>query len=202
MRHGLTVLLTVLLPVVATLGVGYPTAPANSSPKIEVKLIPDKKAISPGETLKLKVEIWNVGATDILIAQNINATFGNSILRLFVKVGSKREGPAGPIADSIPEPDPDFEKTFVTNWLTLNNAHYYGTLVEMDPVEFPQLRKAGYYTLGAEYHSRGITSTPGWNGGYLKEEDIDKLPFKAWQGTIDSNLVTIQVRPRTSKKGN
>jgi len=118
-----------------------------------------------------------------------------------VKVGSKREGPTGPIADSIPEPDPDFEKTFVTNWLTLNKAHYYGTLVEMDPVEFPQLRKVGHYTVGAEYYSRGISSTPGWNGGYLKQEDIDKLPLKAWKGTIDSNFVTIQVRPRTSKNG-
>jgi len=72
-----------------TLQAGNPKNPSDSSPKIEVKLIPEKSAISPGETLKLKVEIWNVGADDILIAQNINATFGNSILRLFVKVGSK-----------------------------------------------------------------------------------------------------------------
>ncbi len=199
MRYCLKVLFASLSLIALTLQAGNPQNPRNSSPKIEVKLIPEKSAISPGETLNLKVEIWNVGADDIFIAQNINATFGNSILRLFVKVGSKREGPTGLIADSIPEPDPDFEKTFVTNWLTLNKAHYYGTLVEMDPVEFPQLRKVGHYTVGAEYYSRGISSTPGWNGGYLKQEDIDKLPLKAWKGTIDSNFVTIQVRPRTSK---
>jgi hypothetical protein len=199
MRYSLAVLFAPLSLIALTLQTGNPQNPTDSSPKIEVKLIPEKSAISPGETLKLKVEIWNVGADDIFIAQNINATFGNSILRLFVKVGSKREGPTGLIADSIPEPDPNFEKTFVTNWLTLNKAHYYGTLVEMDPIEFPQLRKAGHWTVGAEYYSRGISSTPGWNGGYLKQEDIDKLPLKAWKGKIDSNFVTVQVRPRTSK---
>jgi hypothetical protein len=187
--------------MVVTFGVGYRAAPADSTAKIEVRLAPEKTVIIPGETLKLKVEIWNVGADDILIAQKVDATFGNSVLRLFLETGSKRETSRGLIADGIPEPDPDFEKTFVTNWLTLNKAHFYGTYVDMDPIEFPELRKTGRYKVGAEYFSRGISSTPGWNGGCLKQADIDKLPFKAWQGTIDSNLVTIQVRTQTSKKG-
>ena len=199
MRLPLAVLFAPLSLIAFTLPAGNSQNPAGPSPQIAVKLIPEKSVINPGETLKLRVEIWNVGADDILIPQNINATFGNSILWLFVQVGSKREGPTGPIADRIPQPDPDFEKTFVTNWLTLNKAHYYGTLVAMNPTEFPQLRKAGHYTVGAEYYSRGISSTPGWNGGYLKQEDLDKLPLKAWKGKIDSNLVTIQVTPRTSK---
>jgi len=200
-RHGITVLVALLSILVATVGMGYPTTCGDSTPKIEVRLIPEKSVICPGETLRLRVEIWNVGADDIFIAQKVDATYGNSILRLFLKAGSKLETSRGPIADRIPEPDPDFEKTFATNWLTLNKAHYYGTYVDMDSIEFPDLSKTGHYTVGAEYYSRGISSTPGWNGGYLKQEDIDKLPFKAWKGTIDSNLVTVQVRPRTSKKG-
>jgi hypothetical protein len=200
-RHSLAVLVTSLSVMVVTFGVGYRATPADSTAKIEVRLTPEKTVISPGETLKLKVEIWNVGADDILIAQKVDATFGNSVLRLFLETGSKRETSTGPIADSIPEPDPDFEKTFVTNWLTLNKGHFYGTYVDMDPIEFPELRKIGRYKVGAEYYSRGISATPGWNGGYLKQADIDKLPFTAWQGRIDSNLVRIQVRTQTSKKG-
>jgi hypothetical protein len=201
MRHGLVVLVASVSLLVASLGWGYAATTADSTPKIEVRLTPEKTVIRPGETLRLKVEIWNVGADDILIAQKVDATYGNSDLRLFLEVASKRETSRGAIADSIPEPDPDFEKVFVTNWLTLNKAHFYGTYVDMDPIEFPELRKTGYYRVGAEYYSRGISSTPGWNGGYLKQADIDKLPFKAWQGTIDSNVVTIQVTPRTNKKG-
>ena len=200
MRHSLMVLVASLSLIVVILGWGFPTTPADFSPKIEVRLKSEKSVISPGETLRLKVEIWNVGPDDIFVAQKVDATFGNSVLRLFLQEGSKRETSRGLIADSIPELDPDFEKTFVTNWLTLNKAHFYGTYVDMNPIEFPELRKTGHYTVGAEYYSRGISSTPDWNGGYLKQEDIDKLPFKAWQGTIDSNLVTIQVRPRTSNK--
>jgi len=49
----------------------------------------------------------------------------------------------------------------------------------MDPIEFPQLRKPGIYRIRAEYSSRGISSVPGWNGGWLKQEDVDKLPLKA-----------------------
>jgi hypothetical protein len=72
-------------------------------------------------------------------------------LRLFLEAGAKRETSRGLIAERIPEPDPNFEKMFVTNWLTLNKSHYYGTLVGMDPIEFPGLRKTGHYTVGAEY---------------------------------------------------
>ena len=150
MRLSLAVLVTSLSLMVVTFGVGYRAAPADSTAKFEVRLAPEKTVIIPGETLKLKVEIWNVGADDILIAQKVDATFGNSVLRLFLETGSKRETSRGLIADGIPEPDPDFEKTFVTNWLTLNKAHFYSTYVDMDPIEFPELRKTGRYKVGAE----------------------------------------------------
>ncbi len=149
--------------------------------------------IRSGETLKLRVEVWNVGSRDVIIAQNIDATFGNSELRLSLENDSTREDQPGVVADSIPESDPDFERTFVTNWLTLNRGHFYGTYVYMDPIDFPHLRKPGHYRVRAEYYSRGISSTPGWNGGYLKQEDVDKLPLTAFKGTINSNVVKIQV---------
>jgi len=191
---------TLLLPIVATTGIANSQTPKESSPNIEVKLIAEKSVIRSGETLKLKVEIWNVGTDDIIIAQNIDATFGNSTLELFLQVGSKLQGPnTHGIGDGIPESSPDFAKTFVTNWLTLNKAHYYGTYVYMDPIDFPQLRKPGRYRVRAEYYSRGISSVPGWNGGYLKQEDIARLPFKAWQGTAYSNFVSIQVNARMKK---
>ena len=100
---------------------------------------------------------------------------------------------------AFPDSNPDLATTFVTNWLTLNKAHYYGTYVYMDPGDFPRLRVPGHYRVRAEYSSRGISSVPGWNGAYLKQEDLDKLPFKAWKGTTDSNFVRIQVNPRAKR---
>ncbi|MHB8484891.1 MAG: hypothetical protein ACYDCM_04040 [Candidatus Acidiferrales bacterium] len=201
MRFGLVALVSFLCPILATAQTGNLRNAGESSPEIELKLIPEKTVIRPGETLRIKVELWNVGADDIIIAQHIDATFGNSDLELFLEVGSTLQGATTHlIADSIPDPhSPDLAKTFVKNWLTLNKAHCYGTYVYMDPMNYPQLRKPGHYRIRAEYSSRGISSVPGWNGGWLKQEDIDKLPFKAWKGTVNSNFVSIQVRTPTKK---
>jgi hypothetical protein len=198
MRFTLIAWVTLLSPILTTTQTGNTTV--ESSPMIEVKVIPEKSVIRPGETLKLKVEIWNVGTESIIIAQNIGATSGNSDLELFLEVGTVlKESQMHIVGDSIPESNPDFAKTFITNWLTLNKAHYYGTYVYMDPIDFPQLRQPGRYRVRANYYSRGISSVAGWNGGYLKEQDIARLPFRAWKGTINSNFAHIQVGAPTKK---
>lgn len=171
-------------------------AASHSSPKLELRLFAAKSTIRPGEQLKLRVELWNVGSNDVIIAQNLDSTFGNSALSLILQTGLGQEW-HGDVGDRIPEPgEPDFEETFLTNWLTLNKKHFYGTYVYMDPIDFPHLRKPGRYRVSAQYYSRGISSTPGWNGSFLRQADIDKLPLAAFQGTIDSNVVTVRVLPR------
>ncbi len=194
MRFALLTLITFLSPILANTQAERSRSTTESSPKIELKIMPEKSVIRAGETLKVKVEIWNVGNDDIIIAQNIDATYGNSELELFLEVGSNLQGAAmRSVGDLIPDANPDLANTFVKNWLTLNKHHYYGTVVFMDPINYPQLGKAGRYRIRAEYSSRGVSAIPGWNGGWLKQEDIDKLPFKDWKGTVNSNFVSIQV---------
>jgi hypothetical protein len=193
MRFVLVALAALLWPILASVQTSNPRNSSDSTPRIELKLVPEKATIRPGERLKLRVELWNLGSNDLIVAQHIDSRFGNSELRLFLERGPIREAGTGMAADGIPEPDPDFEKTFVTNWLTLNRGHFYGTYVYMDPIEYPHLRKPGQYKVRAEYDSRGISSTPGWNGGYLKQQDVENLPLLALKGTIGSNTVKIQV---------
>ncbi len=193
-RFALLALITFLSPILANTQAENPRSTTESAPKIELKIMPEKSVIRAGETLKVKVEIWNVDNDDIIIAQNVDATFGNSDLELFLEVGSKLQGTAmRGVGDGIPDPNPDLAKTFVKNCLILNKSHYYGTVVSMDPIGYPQLRKAGHYRIRAEYSSRGVSAIPGWNGGWLKQEDIDKLSFKDWKGTVNSNFISIQV---------
>jgi hypothetical protein len=193
MRFAPAVLVALLSATTTGTQSTHSEKPSASNPKIELKLLPEKTTIRAGETLKLRVELRNVGTGDVIIAQNVGAMFGNSRLRFFLENGLIREEGPGMAADGIPVPNPDFEKTFVTNWLTLNRGHFYGTYVDMDPIDFPRLRKPGRYKIGAVYDSRGISSTPGWNGGYLKQEDVDNLPLPAFKGTISSNILSIQV---------
>jgi hypothetical protein len=191
-------LVALLSPIIASVQTSSPRSSGNSTPKIELKLVPEKGTIRPGERLKLKVELWNLGSDDVIVAQHIDSKYGNSELRLFLEGGPIREAGTGMAADGIPQLDPDFEKTFVTNWLTLNRGHFYGTYVYMDPIEYPHLRKPGQYEIRAEYDSRGISSTPGWNGGYLKQQDVENLPLLALKGTISSNTVKILVSAKKS----
>lgn len=200
MRFALVALVALLSPIIASVQTFNPRSSRDSAPKIELKLVREKATIQPGETLKLRVELWNVGSADVIVAQRIDSKFGNSQLRLFLERGPIREAGTGMVADGIPEPDPDFEKTFVTNWLTLDRGHFYGTYVYMDPIEYPHLRKPGQYNVRAEYDSRGISSTPGWNGGYLKQQDVENLPLMALKGTISSNTVEIQVSAKKAVK--
>ena len=143
MRFALVALVALLSPIIVSAHTAQPQSANDSTPKVELKLIPEKTTIRAGQRLKLRVELWNVGTNDVIIAQNIDETFGNSELRLFLETDSLRDNQPGMVGDSIPEPNPDFEKTFVTNWLTLNRAHFYGTYVYMDPIGFPRLRKPG-----------------------------------------------------------
>jgi len=198
MRFVLVGLVALLSPIVAIVQTSSPRSSGNSTPKIELRLVPEKSTIRPGETLKLKIELWNIGSDDVIVAQHVGSKFGNSELRLFLEKGPIREAGTGLFADGIPEPGPDFEKTFVKNWLTLNRGHFYGTYVYMDPIEYPHLRKPGQYEIRAEYVSRGISSTPGWNGGYLKQQDVENLPLSALKGTISSNTVRIRVSAKKS----
>jgi hypothetical protein len=200
MRVALVILLVVFSPRAASAQDINPSSTHKSAPNVQLRLIPETATIRPGERLKLRVELWNVGSDDVIIAQKVDATFGNSQLQFFLEAGSLREAGPGMAADGIPEPNPDFEKTFVTNWLTLNHGHFYGTYVYLDPIDFPHLRKEGHYGVRAEYYSRGISSTPGWNGGYLRQEDVDKLPLQSLTGTIDSNVVRIRVASRKLQK--
>jgi hypothetical protein len=192
--------LTLLFPIIAAVGTANSSIPQESPQQVELRLTPEKSVIRPGDSLKLKVEIWNVGMNDIIIAQNIGPTYINSELKLYLEMGSEWGGSiwAG-AADRIPEPKPDVTKTFVTNWLTLRQNHFYGTIVYMEPKEFPELRKPGHYHVKAEYVSGGISAAFVLNAARLNQEDIEKLPFKAWAGTVYSNLVSIQVSPPTKQ---
>lgn len=169
------------------------SAASHQIPKLELRLFAVKPSIRSGDRLKLRVELWNVGTEDVIVAQNLGSTFGNSALSFILETGLEGESFSA-VGDRFPEPsEPDFEQTFVTNWLTLNKNHFYGTYVDMDPIEFPHLRKSGRYRVHAQYYSRGISSTPGWNGSFLKQADVDKLPLSAFQGTLNSNDVIIRV---------
>lgn len=112
MRFVLVALVALLSPIIANVQTSNPRSSSDSTPKIELKLVPEKATIRPGERLKLRVELWNLGTEDVIIAQNLDSTFGNSSLGLFLSARFGEET-CGFVGDIIPEPgQPDFEKSW------------------------------------------------------------------------------------------
>jgi hypothetical protein len=65
-----------------------------SLPKVVLRILPESTTIRAGERLKLRVELWNLGPNDLIVAQDLDATFGNSQLLLFLQKGSTQEAGA------------------------------------------------------------------------------------------------------------
>ncbi len=53
MRFALLALVTLLSPILVTTQTGNPRSTGETSPRIEVKLIPEKSVTRPGETLSV-----------------------------------------------------------------------------------------------------------------------------------------------------
>lgn len=64
-----------LVLTLLSLFVAGSSRPQGSPPQIEVRLIPEKSVIQPGDRLRLKVEIWNVGFEDVIIPQNLSLIY-------------------------------------------------------------------------------------------------------------------------------
>ena len=177
-------------PIVAFVGAANSPIPQDSPHQIEVRLILEKNVIHLGDLLRLKVEVWNVGMESALIPQNIGEGNFSSRLTLYLEAGSQWGGSnSDGSADTVSESKPDVLDTFVANWLTLRKNCFYGTVVVMDPRDYPQLRKVGHYRIKAEYRS-GVFAD---SAARLNQEDIEKFPVKGWAGTVYSNIVRIQV---------
>ena len=75
---------------------------SHPTPKLELRLFAVTSSIRSGEQLKLRVELWNLGTEDVIVAQHLDSTFGNSTLSLTLDTGHGLES-FGAIGDSIPQ---------------------------------------------------------------------------------------------------
>jgi hypothetical protein len=69
-----------------------PTTPAlGQDEKIEVRISPVKNTIASGETLKVRVEIWNVGNKNIFVCRDFQSHAPQCGLRLIFENIERRQ---------------------------------------------------------------------------------------------------------------
>ena len=185
--------------VLAPHGAGKPQLPQRGSRRLEVRISPKSRVLRAGQTLELRIEIRNVGNVELFVQKDIYQPCSHSPLSLSLdlgpplKPGSERLGCA---ADCIDNPKESFANRLVERWISLPEGHFYGTVVSIDPNLFPELKTPGRWRLRGKYASGGdLTSSICLSPVPLDRQLTDALPYKAWRGQEETNIVWIKVLP-------
>ena len=175
------------------------TAPAlRQDEKIEVRISPTKHTIASGETLKVRVEIWNVGTKNIFVCRDFQTPAPPCSLQLIFENTARHQYGTGrgSAADCFITAERDsFATVLTTSWLLLPPAHFYGGLAEINTSGFTELPRPGRYIVRGDFSEGGMS---GNNCGGLQPwaDQIAHLPAKPWQGRVDTNSIAISVSPR------
>jgi Carboxypeptidase regulatory-like domain len=172
--------------------------------QIEVRLIPKKKSIKAGEVLEVRVEIWNVSSKTFFIKKAIYDLCAVSPLSLRLELGPlpKPQVGHGCASDCVFTAKEGFATRLLYHWTTLSPGNFYGTVIALDPDNFPQLNTPGRWRLRGTYKSIGdLSSSLCFDTAPIPNiiEQIKGLPYEAWQGAVDTNAVWVEVvRPGNS----
>ena len=170
----------------------------TSEQQIKVKLTCDTPNVRVGDGIDLKAEIVNVGPTTVFVAKELNGA-GNAIskLNLYLEVGSQLQPPmTHTAADSVPGRKEPFANLFAKFWVALAPAHFYGGNLYMSSSDFPRLNIPGRYKIRGEYISRGFYLPTPNNPLQSYIEELKALPYKPWEGLVETNSIWIDVRPK------
>ena len=205
LRTGYSLLLVTVAVSTLTLGVFQPLALGNpqtqksDGAQIKVTLIPQTKTIKVGGTLEVRVEIWNVGSHPLFIEKAIYEQCGPiSPLSLRLELGPpmKPQEGYGCASDCIYGAKDSFARRLVIRWMSLPVGNFYGTVVTMSPDSFAQLKTPGRWRLRGVYKSMGdLSSERCFDTAPFPDnkEQVQALPYDAWQGEVDTNTVWIEV---------
>ncbi|MFZ0884765.1 MAG: hypothetical protein WAN14_15305 [Candidatus Acidiferrales bacterium] len=181
--------------------VGSPRGQETKSTQIEVRLIPIKKSIKAGDVLKIRVEIQNVGSKPLFIENGIySPCTPPSPLSLQLDLGPPMKPQKGPgfgcAGDCIYSAKDSFASRLLYRWTVLPPGAFYGRVISVQPESFPQLSTPGRWRLSGTYKSIGnLSSSFCFDTAPIpdNQEQINELPYEAWQGKVDTNSVWINV---------
>ncbi len=168
--------------------------PAKEHPEshLTVKISANKDVIRPGESLRLVVEIRNESEQAFFIDRNI--TDMNDRLSLYLQHGSEVDRSSiRVVGDFAIDRRTPLATLLSQHWIALGPGNFYGGEVVMDGVAFPRLRVPGRYLVKAVYSSHGFAEPGEANSLRDRQEELRSLPFKAWEGRIETNSIWIEV---------
>jgi hypothetical protein len=165
----------------------------KQTPRIEVKISPLINKIAVDGTLRLRVEIWNVGKQDVFICKKFSGTvFEFCELRFTFDPSSQSKGSAS-AGTCLSCGHEDFLPALIRDWVSIPTQHFYGSIVELTPSKYPELTKPGHYTIRGRFSSDGLLGEQYYNSLTRFPKEIAALPATSFQGEVNTNSIEIDV---------
>jgi hypothetical protein len=174
--------------------------------KLKVTIAPDKTKIKAGDSLVLRVRIYNEGLQSVYVATSFDGP-ENALSRLTVTLfrdgtlvdsgGAQRS--AADYGRYRPEDlkEHPLANEFSKYWLVLRPGYAYEGQLILDSATFQTLTNPGKYEVRGTYRASGFMSG-GINNplaAYIAE--LGEMPYRAWTGELETNRVLIEVGDRT-----
>jgi hypothetical protein len=98
--------------------------------------------------------------------------------------------------DFSPSRKEPFSTVLNRDGIALRPGHLCGTIIRLDPLSYPRIRKPGTYRILGRYASAGVFAYQGTVSA--RPEDLPHLPAISWQGNVEANVIKVRVTPRRS----
>ena len=152
-------------------------------------------SFTPGEPFEIEAILKNEGSQTILVCRDINIGAGNSqpcAWEFSVRDATGHELP-GPgcssAADGVgPLKKEDFPTVLIKNWVALSPGYSYGTRINLRGA-FCHPPLPGRYQVKGALTSNGLDGQSVNNETAFYPQEIQKLPYPGWKGTIGSNKI-------------
>jgi len=167
----------------------------ESAKDLELRITALKSVVVVGQTLRLRVEFWNNGATPLFICKDFltSSAVACGLTLSFTPHGT---GPGSGLAgDCFPGGQKfNFAKELAQHWILLSPKSFYGTEVLLHPSSNNhELEQPGNYHLSGQYFAYGLLSKFNCDTVALFPDEVALLPWKSWMGVLNSNVVAIRV---------
>lgn len=162
--------------------------------ELQVTISPLKEIITSGDTLKVRVEIWNIGRENLFICRDFR--LGPCDLRLSFEPPAREARTAHAADRGFPGETETFANALVRDWISMPPEHFYGAVLELDPASYPELKEPGRYRIRGRYVSGGLLAPAYYNRLLAFRNEVAQLPAKSWQGEVDTNSITVLVAKR------
>jgi hypothetical protein len=156
-------------------------------------------SFTPDESFEIEAILKNEGAQTILVCRDIKIGPGNSqpcAWEFSVRdaAGGYLPGPGCQSAadGGVPLKKEDFPAVLIKNWIALSPGYSYGTRINLKNAFCRRPRPGRYQVIGV-LTSSGLDGQSINNETAFYPQEIQKLPYPGWKGTIGSNKIWITV---------